>query len=222
MKLGFFTMPMHPRRAQLHADAQGGPRGGAPGRPAGLLRGLHRRAHDRRVRVDTGMPDVSSRASRTTRSRSSSAAARSTCPTTIPAQIAAKVAMVDHMLEGRFIFGIGPGGLRSDQEVFGNLDLDRNAMFVESINQILALWAGEPPYNLKGKFWNIITESTLLPRNRDGRDGQALPEAASAHRGHRRRAAFEGRRGRGGPRLGRRSRRTSCSRCGRRRTGRCT
>jgi alkanesulfonate monooxygenase SsuD/methylene tetrahydromethanopterin reductase-like flavin-dependent oxidoreductase (luciferase family) len=66
------------------------------------------------------------------------------------------------MLEGRFVFGIGPGGLRSDQEVFGNLELDRNAMFVESIDQVLAIWAGDAPYDLKGKFWNISTAQTLI------------------------------------------------------------
>jgi alkanesulfonate monooxygenase SsuD/methylene tetrahydromethanopterin reductase-like flavin-dependent oxidoreductase (luciferase family) len=83
-------------------------------------------------------------------------------PNQHPAQVAATVAMVDHMLEGRFIFGIGPGGLRSDMEVMGNLDADRNAMFVEAIDQILAMWAGDAPYNLKGQFWNISTERTLL------------------------------------------------------------
>ena len=36
--------------------------------------------------------------------------------------------------EGRFIIGISPGGLLSDAEVFGNLDKDRTAMFVEAIN----------------------------------------------------------------------------------------
>ena len=52
-------------------------------------------------------------------------------PNNHPAAVAAHVCMVDHMLEGRFNFGIGPGGLRTDSEVFGNLDLDRNEMFVE-------------------------------------------------------------------------------------------
>ena len=83
-------------------------------------------------------------------------------PNRHPAEVAAHVAMVDHMLEGRFIFGIGPGGLRSDMEVMGNLDSDRNAMFLESIDQILALWAGEPPYDIAGKFWDISTRRTLL------------------------------------------------------------
>jgi len=41
--------------------------------------------------------------------------------------------MLDHMLDGRLIFGISPGGLLSDAEVFGNLEADRNAMFLEAI-----------------------------------------------------------------------------------------
>jgi alkanesulfonate monooxygenase SsuD/methylene tetrahydromethanopterin reductase-like flavin-dependent oxidoreductase (luciferase family) len=77
--------------------------------------------------------------------------------------VAGEVAMIDHMAEGRFIMGISPGGLLSDAEVFGNLDKDRTAMFVEAIDHILNIWAGEPPYNLKGQFWNITTERTHIP-----------------------------------------------------------
>ena len=69
--------------------------------------------------------------------------------------------MLDHLLEGRFIFGISPGGLRSDAEVFGNLDNDRIAMFVEAIDMVLKIWSTEAPYNLEGKFWKVTTERTL-------------------------------------------------------------
>src|SRR6185369_7619370 len=48
----------------------------------------------------------------------------------------ASIAMLDHMLDGRLIFGISPGGLLSDAELFGNLEADRNAMFLEAINQV--------------------------------------------------------------------------------------
>lgn len=80
-----------------------------------------------------------------------------------PAMVAAEVAMVDHMAEGRFIFGISPGGLPSDAEVFGNLDADRTAMFVESIDHILALWDGTPPYDIDGKYWSLSTARSLIP-----------------------------------------------------------
>jgi len=84
-------------------------------------------------------------------------------PNAHPAAVASQIAMLDHLLDGRFIFGISPGGLLSDAEIFGNLDADRNAMFLEAINQVLAIWESEPPYNLKGKFWNISVERQFLP-----------------------------------------------------------
>ena len=84
-------------------------------------------------------------------------------PNTHPAAVAARVAMLDNLLEGRFIMGISPGGLMSDAEVFGNLGNDRNAMFVEGINMVLKIWESEPPYNIEGKFWRITTEKTMIP-----------------------------------------------------------
>ncbi len=84
-------------------------------------------------------------------------------PNTHPAAVAARVAMLDNMLEGRFIMGISPGGLMSDAEVFGNLGNDRNAMFVEGINMVLKIWESEPPYNIEGKFWNVTTAKTMIP-----------------------------------------------------------
>jgi alkanesulfonate monooxygenase SsuD/methylene tetrahydromethanopterin reductase-like flavin-dependent oxidoreductase (luciferase family) len=79
-----------------------------------------------------------------------------------PAAIAAQVAMLDHLLKGRFIFGISPGGLMSDAEVFGNFRKDRNAMFLESINMVLDIWKGEAPYNLTGQFFSVSTENTKI------------------------------------------------------------
>jgi alkanesulfonate monooxygenase SsuD/methylene tetrahydromethanopterin reductase-like flavin-dependent oxidoreductase (luciferase family) len=46
--------------------------------------------------------------------------------------------------------------------LFGNLDADRNAMFLEAINQVLKIWESEPPYNILGQYWNISTEKTLM------------------------------------------------------------
>ena len=84
-------------------------------------------------------------------------------PNSHPAAIAAQVAMMDHLCEGRFIMGISPGGLASDAEVFGNWGNDRTAMFIEGINMVLKIWESEPPYNLEGKFWKITTEKTMIP-----------------------------------------------------------
>ncbi len=80
-----------------------------------------------------------------------------------PAAIAAKVAMLDTLLEGRFVFGVSPGGLPSDWEVFGNLELDRRAKFLECLEHIIALWTGEAPYDLEGEHWQISTARTMIP-----------------------------------------------------------
>ena len=61
-----------------------------------------------------------------------------------PAATAAEIAMVDTLLEGRFILGVGPGGLPSDAEMFQTMDEDRNAIFVEAMEHMLALWGQEP------------------------------------------------------------------------------
>ena len=83
-------------------------------------------------------------------------------PNTHPARVAADIAMLDHLLDGKFNFGISPGGLPSDAEVFGVLDQDRNAMFVEAIDQVLRIWASDPPYDIVGKYWSVTTARTLI------------------------------------------------------------
>lgn len=50
----------------------------------------------------------------------------------------------------------------SDAELFGNLDFNRNEMFLEAINQVLGIWSGEPPYNLQGKYWTVSTQRTQI------------------------------------------------------------
>jgi alkanesulfonate monooxygenase SsuD/methylene tetrahydromethanopterin reductase-like flavin-dependent oxidoreductase (luciferase family) len=90
-------------------------------------------------------------------------------PNSHPAAIAAQVAMLDHMLKGRFIFGISPGGLMSDAEVFGNFRKDRNAIFLESINMVLDIWKGDAPYNLKGQFFEVTTQNTQIPEIGQGK-----------------------------------------------------
>jgi alkanesulfonate monooxygenase SsuD/methylene tetrahydromethanopterin reductase-like flavin-dependent oxidoreductase (luciferase family) len=80
-----------------------------------------------------------------------------------PAATAAEIAMVDTMLAGRFILGVGPGGLPSDAEMFQTMDEDRNAIFVESMEHMIALWTGEPPYRREGRRWRLSTERTFAP-----------------------------------------------------------
>ena len=83
---------------------------------------------------------------------------------THPVLVATHAAMMDHLAEGRFILGVSPGALRSDAEALGIIDEDRNQLFAEAIDVILAIWEGEPPYgiDLPGNRFKVTTEHTLF------------------------------------------------------------
>src|SRR5499426_1768561 len=86
-----------------------------------------------------------------------------------PATVAAQAAMFDQLARGRFIMGIGPGGLVSDLELFdsGAPEL-RPQMVLESIDMILKLWAQDPPYRIDGRFWKISLEQAIWPEFKVG------------------------------------------------------
>jgi alkanesulfonate monooxygenase SsuD/methylene tetrahydromethanopterin reductase-like flavin-dependent oxidoreductase (luciferase family) len=65
-----------------------------------------------------------------------------------PVVVAANAAMFDHLAEGRFILGVSAGALTSDAEALGILDEDRNKIFAEAIDVILAIWERDPPYSI--------------------------------------------------------------------------
>ena len=80
-----------------------------------------------------------------------------------PVAIAAQAAMFDHLAEGRFILGISPGALLSDAEALGIIGEDRNKMFAEAIDVILAIWERDPPYDIDfpGNRYKVTTRTAL-------------------------------------------------------------
>ena len=159
MKLGFFTMPMHPigkdwqqslredREAFILADELGFVEGYV---------GEH--ATDPEENITSCALFLATLVDATKRMKLGTGTIN--MPNHHPAAVAGNIAMLDHLLGGRFILGISPGALPSDAEVFGNMDMARPAMFLEAINQLLEIWSSKPPYNIKGQFWNISTERT--------------------------------------------------------------
>lgn len=162
MQLGFFTMPVHPLgkdwRQSLREDREAFILADELGFVEGFV-GEH--ATDRAENITSCVMFIATLIHATKRMKLGTGTIN--VPNSHPVAIASQIAMLDHLLDGRFIFGISPGGLLSDAEAFGNLDADRNAMFVEAINQVLAIWRGEPPYHLKGNYWNISVERQFIP-----------------------------------------------------------
>jgi alkanesulfonate monooxygenase SsuD/methylene tetrahydromethanopterin reductase-like flavin-dependent oxidoreductase (luciferase family) len=161
MKLGYFTMPLHPpgrpwvdtlredREAILLCDRLGFSEAyvgehatDAAETITSCTTFLASLVHDtKQVKLGTGTLNL---------------------PNSHPVTVATTVAMLDNLLEGRFIMGISPGGLPSDMEAFENLGKNRGQMFLECINHVLAIWAGEPPYDIQGELWNISTGKTMI------------------------------------------------------------
>ena len=80
-----------------------------------------------------------------------------------PVIVAANAAMFDHLCEGRFILGVSPGALVSDAEAIGILEEDRNKMFAEAIDVILAIWERNAPYDIEfpGNRFKVTTRKTM-------------------------------------------------------------
>ncbi len=162
MKLGFFTMPVHPkgrtysetlaedREAFIMADRLGFAEGYC---------GEH--LTDECENIPNSMMFLASLMGVTSRIRLGTAVVN--LPHSHPVVIASNAAMLDNMLQGRFLMGIGAGILRTDAEALELLDKNRGAMFVEAIDQVLAIWKGEAPYNIAGQFWNVSTAKTIWP-----------------------------------------------------------
>jgi len=177
MDLGFFTMPIHPlekdwrqclqedREAFIFADELGFTEG---------FVGEH--ATDRAENITSCSIFIASLANATKSIRLGTGTIN--MPNAHPVTVASQIAMLDHLLDGRLIFGISPGGLLSDAEAFGNLDRNRTDMFIECIDLVLKIWASDPPYNLKGKFWTVSTERTQLP---DIGQGEVLKPLQEPH-----------------------------------------
>ncbi|MFT3800961.1 MAG: LLM class flavin-dependent oxidoreductase [Burkholderiaceae bacterium] len=92
-----------------------------------------------------------------------------------PAVVAAEVALFDHLCGGRMMFGVGPGGLASDMELFDVLDNAlRTEKMMESLDMILKIWSQDPPYDIEGKHWKINLSQTIIPELGVGYLGKPL------------------------------------------------
>ena len=78
-----------------------------------------------------------------------------------PAQIAGDVAQFDHLSEGRFIMGVGPGGLGSDFELFETFEKNRAEMMVEGVDMVHEIWRSNAPYRIHGKYWNVVVDKQV-------------------------------------------------------------
>ena len=74
-----------------------------------------------------------------------------------PFMIAHRIAQLDHLARGRFYWGVGSGGFIGDYQIFG-FDRDsgeRRASFRESIDLVLQMWEDPQPGTYQEQHWRF-------------------------------------------------------------------
>ena len=81
-----------------------------------------------------------------------------------PAELANRVAILDHLAQGRLNFGVAASGLPSDWAMFNvdGMSGQNREMTRESLDIILRLWSDEPEFDYKGKFWHVTKTGTMF------------------------------------------------------------
>jgi len=84
-----------------------------------------------------------------------------TPPVNHPARVAERVAMLDHLSEGRFEFGVGRGSSSTEQKGFGIQDPElTKEMADETLGQFKYMWR-EGLYSYDGKFFSMPPRNVL-------------------------------------------------------------
>lgn len=147
MRLGYFTMPLHPADRPWHETLKEDREAIILADKLGFYEAfVGEHLTDRCERVTNSMMFLASLVSDTEQIKLGSGTAN--LAQSHPVLIASHAAMLDNLSEGRFVFGISAGSLTTDAEALGILDEDRNKMFAEAIDVILEIWEREPPYDI--------------------------------------------------------------------------
>lgn len=78
-----------------------------------------------------------------------------------PAYLATRLAFLDHLSNGRLNLCLGPSGVSTDYELYGQHPKDGGHMTIEAIDAILKLWASDPPYEHEGRFWQFSLKDNV-------------------------------------------------------------
>ena len=78
-----------------------------------------------------------------------------------PFHVASRLAFLDHLSHGRLNVCFGPGAIPSDMEVYGVDPKEAGARVAEAIEMIMHLWTTDPPYEHRGRFWNVVMRDAI-------------------------------------------------------------
>lgn len=81
-----------------------------------------------------------------------------------PAELACRVAYLDHMAQGRFMLGIGSSGLPSDWKLFNvdGLAGENRRMTAEALDIMLRIWEAEGEMRYEGAYWTVHVPEPMI------------------------------------------------------------
>ena len=81
-----------------------------------------------------------------------------------PAELANRIAMMDHLSRGRLNFGVAASGLPSDWGMFNvdGMSGQNREMTREALEIILRLWGDEEEFDYQGKYWHITKPAEMF------------------------------------------------------------
>ncbi|HLG89089.1 MAG TPA: LLM class flavin-dependent oxidoreductase [Alphaproteobacteria bacterium] len=154
MKLGMFMMPNHPRH-RTYADAHAHDLDTLIfADRLGYVEGWVGE-HFTSKREPVPCPDILIAQALVKTERIRLGAGAFLLPYHVPAELAARISYLDHISGGRFMAGIGAGGLPTDYELFGvdGAHGEHREMMNESIDLIVKLWTSTGSFEHQGKHY---------------------------------------------------------------------
>ncbi|MCH8284116.1 MAG: LLM class flavin-dependent oxidoreductase [Chloroflexi bacterium] len=79
-----------------------------------------------------------------------------------PFDVAERIAFLDHLTHGRLDFGVGPGVLPTDYDLFELDSNDLRPMMDESLEIIMKLFTADGPVTYEGKYWTIRERQLMV------------------------------------------------------------
>lgn len=81
-----------------------------------------------------------------------------------PAELANRIAQMDHLAQGRLNFGVAASGLPSDWQMFNvdGMSGQNREMTREALEIILRMWGDEEEFDHVGKYWHVTKPAPMF------------------------------------------------------------
>ena len=162
MKLGFFTMPIHPLdkdwRHSLREDREAFLLADQLGFAEGYV-GEH--ATDRAENITSCAMFIASLVDATRTMRLGTGTVN--MPNTHPVATASQIAMLDHMLDGRLSSASARAAFFPTPRRSAISTPTATPCSSRRSTRCSKIWTSEPPYDIEGKYWNIKIERHAMP-----------------------------------------------------------